>query len=185
MPDQEQPSSTVEEQRGGSQGQLRQDALVEKLVTDPSQHQPAIQLTGFLGKGAQAGDWRLYLTPRLNEYVEFSEQEVVHTQPLTQDQSPLGGTAVWLKAGTTLRHTQMVSRQVQADFLQGGIASGFMPGASPFMLRTMVGGEETGYACTRNYVCSINPHIPACQDATEACSIGCGYSRVIVDTLCV
>ena len=96
---------------------LEQDALVEALVPDPSGHQPGMQLTGWLGKGTTEGHWRLYLTPQLSEYVEFAEDDVLHSQALTEAQSPLGGTIVWLKPGVALRHTEVVTRSVQADFL--------------------------------------------------------------------
>jgi len=87
--------------------QLKQDLLVEQLVPDPGNPQPTIQLTGWLGKGAEEGLWRLYLTPQLDQYVEFSADSVVHSQPLQKEQSALGGTTVWLKAGATLHHTHI------------------------------------------------------------------------------
>src|SRR5471030_179154 len=93
--------------------QLKQDRLVEQLIPDPGNHQPTIQLTGWLGKGTKEGFWRLYLTPQLNEYVQFADKDVVHTQPVPEDQSSLGGTMVWLDAGTMLEHMQIVKRQVQ------------------------------------------------------------------------
>jgi hypothetical protein len=150
--------------------QLKQDYLVEQLMPDPGNPQSTIQLTGWLGKGTEVGLWRLYLTPQLDEYVEFSEDTVVLTQPVQKEQSALGGTTVWLKAGTALPHTQILKRQVQADFLSGGITSGFLAGstsslpAASFRPAAVVGN-------TRGYVCSVNPHIPVCQPRTYACPI--------------
>jgi hypothetical protein len=161
---------------GGSKGQLREDRIVEALVPDPGQHQPGFLFIGLLGKAIQPGDWRLYLTPELNEYVEFSEQDVVHSQPISQEESPLGGSRVWLRSGASFRHTCIETRQAQADFLRGGITSAFMSRTSPFVMAGVRRPPpETGYACTRNYVCSTNPHIPACQDASYYCptNIGC------------
>lgn len=173
MADDEQRNDTRNEQ-GGSQGHFSQDRLIDNLVPSPNQIQPMVTLTGLLGKGSQEGTWRLYLTPEFNEYVEFAEPDAVHTQPLSQDQSLWGGTTVWFRAGTPLRHTYIASRQVQADFLQGGITSGFMPRTSLSMLRSTA-RVNTGYACTRNYVCSTNPHIPACQAPSDVCgSAFCG-----------
>ena len=63
-----------------SSKKLAQDPLVEKLVSDPSQHEPTIQLRGWLGKGTVEGVWRIYLTPQLNEYVEVAENDILHTQ---------------------------------------------------------------------------------------------------------
>ncbi|HWB86863.1 MAG TPA: hypothetical protein VG675_22145 [Bryobacteraceae bacterium] len=153
--------------------QLKQDRLVEQLIPDPGAHTPTIQLTGWLGKGTQEGTWRLYLTPRLDEYVQFSDKDVVHTQPLQPDQSPLGGTMVWLQGGTVLQHTQIVGRQVQADFLSGAVASGLMPGA-PAAVQTAAALKGAPAGNTRGYQCSVNQHIPACQIRTDVCGINSG-----------
>ncbi len=146
--------------------QLKQDRLVEQLIPDPSVHRPSIQLTGWLGKSTTEGSWRLYLTPQLDEYVEFSERDVLHTQPVQPEQSLLGGTMVWLQAGAVLQHIQIATRQTQADFLSGGITAGFMPGTAFSLPMAMMRKNPVTY--TRNYVCSTNPHIPACQLPTEA-----------------
>jgi hypothetical protein len=150
--------------------QLKQDPLVEQLVPDPGNPQPTIQLTGWVGKGTEEGLWRLYLTPQLDQYVEFSADSVVHSQPLQKEQSALGGSTIWLKAGTPLQHTQIYSRQVQANFLSGGITSGYLAGSVSSLAAAgfRAGVVATG---TRGYQCSVNPHIPVCQPRTYACPI--------------
>src|SRR5215471_11282505 len=152
-------------------GRLVQDRLVEQLIPDPADHQPTIQLTGWLGKSSKEGFWRLYLTPQLNEYVQFAETAVLHSQPIPEEQSPLGGTVVWLEAGTTLEHLEVVKRQVQADFLSGGITSNYLSTA-PSAFNVAAAGRVIGEDSTRGFRCSINPHIPACQLRTEVCPIG-------------
>jgi hypothetical protein len=74
-------------------------------------------------------------------------------------------------------NTRVSSRQIQAEFLQGGIASNFMPRSS-LMAWPATAREDTGPGCTRNAECSLNPHIPACQDYSEGCgaSFGCNPS---------
>jgi hypothetical protein len=154
--------------------QLRSDRLVEKLVPDANSLEPTICLVGFIGESSQAGMWRLYLGPELNEYVEFTEEDVRNIEPIPEEQSSLGGTQVWLRATTTLRYTRITSQQIQADFLQGAITSGYMQGATSAFQATSA-RAATGVACTRNYVCSTNPHIPACQLRTEVCGTAfCG-----------
>jgi hypothetical protein len=157
--------------------QLKQDRLVEQLVPDPANHEPTIQLTGWLGKDAKEGFWRLYLTPQLDEYVQFAETDVIHSQPAQADQSPLGGTLVWLKSGTALQHTRVVKQNVQADFLAGGIVSNYMSGAASAYPSINVKPKGV-VPNTRTYVCSINPHIPVCQPHTYVCPIAS------VDTNC-
>jgi hypothetical protein len=69
-----------------------------------------------------------------------------------------------------------VSSRSQASFLQGGIATRYLPFAdvSPFLVR---GAAPVRAAGTVDYTCSINPHIPACnptRDCTlEPCTLTC------------
>ncbi len=119
----------MEEQKepeGGS-GELNPDALVENLIVDPTKPIDVQVLVGFLGRSSEAGNWRLYLTPQLDNYVEFSEEDMLHTQSLTDAQSPLGGTVVWLRRDATLKHTRTGTRQALAEFVRGDIMSNFMP----------------------------------------------------------
>jgi hypothetical protein len=153
---------------------LASDGLVDRLVTDPGQHEPLVCLTGYMGHGAAENVWRLYLNRQLDEYAEFNGSDVAHTEPVAEGGAQ--ATRVWLRIGTPIRHTRVSSRQVQAEFLQGGLASSFMPRAG-LMAPLATARENTGPACTRNYVCSTNHHIPACMDYTEACgSFGCDPS---------
>jgi hypothetical protein len=143
----------------------RPDRLVQRLVSDPSTHQPSVVFSGFLGEAASDDAWRLYLTPQLDEYIEFPKDALLHTESARGEDA--SGTTVWLSQGTPLQHTVIASRQVQADFLQGDLTRGGLTGGAVSLARYT--RPETGYACTRNYVCSINPHIPACQLRTENC----------------
>lgn len=133
----------MEEQKEPGEGpkELQQDALIEKLVVDPSKIPDVRVLVGFLGRSSEAGTWRLYLTPQLNSYVEFSAEDMLHTQPLAAAQSPLGVTAVWLRQDATVKHTRSGARQAQAEFVQGDITSGFMtgPGVQEMTLGRLAG----------------------------------------------
>ncbi|HBY94404.1 MAG TPA: hypothetical protein DEP84_10660 [Chloroflexi bacterium] len=112
------------ERRPGEAPKLEPDALIEHLVPDASQVPDVRVLVGFLGKSTRERRWRLYLTPSLNEYVEFDEDDVVYSHTLESDESPLGGTVVWVRREANLLHTRSVSREAQADFLQGAITAG-------------------------------------------------------------
>ncbi len=97
---------------------LEEDQLVQRLVPDPSQGPPnATVLRGYLGRGTDKGGWRLYLTDALDEHVELSEADILHTQKLPDDH----GTLVWVPKTCTLRHVCVRSEEVQADFLCGHI----------------------------------------------------------------
>ena len=109
--------------RSNGTSKLQPDALIERLVPDASQIPDVRILGGFLGKSTREGYWRLYLTPTLNEYVEFAEDDVVHSHTLESDERQLGGTMIWVRREANLQHTRSASREAQADFLQGAIAA--------------------------------------------------------------
>jgi hypothetical protein len=112
----------------GDLGELQQDALVEKLIVDPSQIPDVQVLIGLLGRSSEPGKQRLYLNPQLNSFLEFSAEDVVHTASLSTAQSPLGGTMVWLRRDATVKYTRTGTLQAQAEFVQGDIMSSFMTG---------------------------------------------------------
>jgi len=157
---------------------LRPDTLVERVAPSGAESNPVVVLTGLLGQGSGDGVWRLYLSQHFDEYVEFAAADVVYSQAVNES-VPLEGTRVWVRATARLQYTHVSSRQVQADFLRGSITSGHLSRAgAPSLGASAVGG--TGYACTRNYMCSTNPHIPECQMQTDVCgSADCGGTGTI------
>ena len=100
---------------------LNEDSLIEKLVPDPSQVPGLKMRIGWLGKSSRRKYWRLYLTPELNSYLEFREEDIVHTLSMASDMNPLGGTTVFLKREAELLHTRTTSTQAQAEWLGGDI----------------------------------------------------------------
>jgi hypothetical protein len=147
---------------------LKQDSLIDRITPDPTKQQASIQVTGWLGHGGAEGTWNLYLTPKLDDYIQFSEQDVVHSQSLPTDYSPLGGTIVWLRAGTSIQHVQVGTLQAQADFLAGGITSTYLAGALS-SLPTAGSRRAAAAGGTMGVNCSYNPHIPACAAPTQNC----------------
>jgi hypothetical protein len=123
------PNNPKDQRQSSAKQELQESELVVKLVPDPSQQQPVVVLSGFLGRSPEAGHWRLYLTAALNEYVEMPEVSIVHSQSLKPNQSSLGVITVWVRSDTPLRYTRITSRQIQAEFLHGSIMSRVIPTA--------------------------------------------------------
>lgn len=90
----------VDEMAEKSNGGVRFDDFVGRVHADPAKVEPRTLLSGFVGRGAEDGKLRIYSDPSLGSWVEASAEDVVHTQPI--DNSPLGGSHVWLKSGATL-----------------------------------------------------------------------------------
>jgi hypothetical protein len=159
--------------------ELRQDDLVEKLLPDPSQHQALTVISGLLGRSLQAGYWRLYLAPSLQEYVEISEKDIVHHEP--SGQPGVGGTKVWLRSNAPLQYTRITSRQIQAEFLQGPIGAGFR--ASLASVRAFLGPRPLAhprtYVCSDYYCGTDFCSLDVCHITREGCytDAGCGWSE--------
>jgi hypothetical protein len=116
------------EQQSNRPTKLEPDALIKQLLPDAAQLPDLRVLVGFLGKSTRQGYWRLYFTLTLDEYVEFAETDVVHSHAFDADESQLGGTVIWVQRDANLKHTRTVSREAQADFLQGAIANSVAKG---------------------------------------------------------
>jgi hypothetical protein len=147
---------------------LEPDPVVEQLVPNPIAPPNLVSLTGVLGRSDQDGVHRLYLTRQLNAYVEFEQSAVVHSTAIGEPESGFRATTVWLKTGTPLQLTRITTRQVQADFLSGGLTDAFLPTAraldmvDEFALAVNKRvGSLHGDECFTN-----NPHVPACTWAS-------------------
>jgi hypothetical protein len=98
-----------------------EDDLVARLVPDPAAPPDVRLISGWLGKSARSGYWRLYLTPGLSRYLEFDERAIRHHQRLTSPEAPLGGTLLWVDRDAKLVETRTSSREAQATFLAGDV----------------------------------------------------------------
>ena len=99
---------------------LRQDPLVDKLRSDPSQP-PAIGCRGYLGRSEKAGHWRLYLTRALTDYLEIAESDIVHQESLATERDRDAGSRIWIKETAML--TRGPASRVQARALVPGPVS--------------------------------------------------------------
>jgi hypothetical protein len=155
---------------------MEQDPLIEKLVPDPSEPPRVSILTGWLGRSQRKGYWRLYVTSSLDEYLEFREEDVRHYQSLRTDESPLGGTVVWVREGAEILRTTSTGAATEREFLRGEIARAFLargstiptfPGLPPRAVNTVnctnpTAGTCTLVLCTRVEECKISREANPC-----------------------
>ncbi len=106
------------------ESQFEEAPFVRKVVDDPRAMPETLVLAGFLGKGADPGRWRLYLTRQLDEFVEFDEPDVLHTERIGQGDEDADKTWVWIKP-EALGRAERTGASRQAAFLQGDIAASF------------------------------------------------------------
>jgi hypothetical protein len=143
------------------------DGFVGRVVQDPKQPPNALLLSGFVGDSAEEGHLRLYSDPSLAQYVDVPEEAVLHSEPLPMDQSPLGGSHIWVRSDAKLLPQAAGVQQQQADFLGGQLFQEQLGGAQA------VGGAPlqitllTVAGCfTRKGSCPVASHHVPCIPQT-------------------
>ena len=160
---------------------MKQHRIVEKIIDDPSSPADAVVLTGFPGNSDRSGHQRLYLSPDLSSYVDIAEDDILHSEELPTEHSPLNAHAVWVARGATLRHSERTSRDVQADFLQGPVAEEHLRAAAPELETAGAVQPMTTMACvgvTIRYCLPISkaicgPIYNTLMHCTAGCSVPC------------
>ncbi len=100
---------------------VKNDEFVSKIVTDPKNPPNTLLLKGFIGASSEAGHIRLYMDSALSDYVEIPESAVLYAQQLTKEESPLGGSNVWIQRDASLIHGPILAARPKASFLEGRI----------------------------------------------------------------
>ena len=85
-------------------GNNKTAGFVDQIVKDPNNPPDALLLQGYLGASSEEDHIRLYLDPQLSDYVEIPQDAVLHTVDLPPEQSPLGGSYVWINRDADVTH---------------------------------------------------------------------------------
>src|SRR5215212_5276624 len=131
-------SEEYDHPKGGGQSyegdgpNLRYDDFVRRIVQDPNEPPGVTLLSGYLGSSSEEGHVRLYLDEELCRYVEIPEKAIRHTQELPPEQSPLGGSLVWIDRDAEVLHGAAGSERRKATFLEGQIAHDYIGGAGGY-----------------------------------------------------
>ena len=96
--------------------------FVARLVPDPVDPPDLLLLKGYLGASSEEGHVRLYLDEELSRYVEIPRKAIRHARELPPEQSPLGGSLVWIDREADLMHGKAGEEPGVASFLEGWIA---------------------------------------------------------------
>ncbi len=162
----------------GASKKLSRDRITEALVPDPTKPpRDSIAIHGYVGNSTDPSNLRLYLTPDMRTYVEIPEAEVLHSQQLPDDQ----GTLVWVPATLNLAHHSTQSAEVQAQFLQGDMASHVPGGLTPGMVPPHGPVPTPPYTI---FFCPPHTHLPPCFTQLIPCHVPtspviCFHSQVI------
>src|SRR5687768_12276310 len=106
------------------------DSFVARIVQDPKEPPELLLLSGYMGASSEEGCVRLYLDEELGRYVEIPADAIRHTQELPPEQSPLGGSLVWIDRKAEVVHGKAGGERSKASFLEGQIAQDYMGSAA-------------------------------------------------------
>ena len=108
------------------------DDFVARLVKDPNETPELLLLRGYLGASSEDGHVRLYLDEELSHYLEIPRQTIRHARELPPEQSPLGGSLVWIDRQAEVMHGKAGAKPGAASFLEGWITDEYMEVATVF-----------------------------------------------------
>jgi hypothetical protein len=172
--------------------EVRVDEFIAGAVPDPKNPGEALFVSGFIGAATEPENTRIYWDASLSTYVDVRTSDIVHSEPLSKEQSPLGGACIWLK-----REAQVSfgagAQTAKGKFLEGplvaaygqqfGAAAGGAVGApdapaivQSFALCSLLCGPSAFFGCTRSpFACTRYCSVVCYVVPTYA---GCGFAPV-------
>jgi hypothetical protein len=160
---------------------LREDALVERLVADPANPEAKL-LSGYLGKSDREGVWRVYLSLEFNDYLEIAEAEILHVEKLRRDDASQAGAWIWMKPDAVVEHVRPERRTTQGEFLSGEISGRFLGasagGGLDLGFLTLVAALQKTFSVTECATCPTNDGKHTCVPAVCTLATSCS-SKVL------
>ena len=164
----------------GEQPKIRLDKFTAKVVPDPKNPGQSLCLQGFLGAAPDPAQTRLYWDASLSSFVDIDNADILHSEPLPKEQSPLGGSYLWVSTSAEVTASSAGGASAKGKFFEGPVTStygsAFAGGAAELRKQGM---PTIGQWCTFTY-CPVVA-APAAEPAAGAGAIGsyaphCWYS---------
>jgi len=108
----------ADEKKGNTPGKPQEEAILSRLKGTAQTPTGVASFVGLLGRSPKPGYWLLYLSMDMSRTVEIAEDDIVHSEQLTSDQSPfgsLGGTRVFVKQDAQVTKSQTSSQTQDAS----------------------------------------------------------------------
>jgi hypothetical protein len=123
---------------------IRYDAFIESVRPNPKSTEELVLLQGYIGKSDLSGHIRVYSDPALSDFIELPEPDILHCEPVSTEEDPLGGSRLWVRK-TTVFTTGDPSHanRVRSSFLEGDLMRAFGDsglGAQAFSPQDIPGG---------------------------------------------
>lgn len=145
-------------------------------------------VNGFLGKSSEEDHAKIYWDVSLNSFVDVKDSDIVQTESLSKEASPLGGSYVWVKrdakvyfgAGGTVHQGQVLGRPYENAY--GGQYTGASAPAMATPGLTNVGCVPTQF-CPPTLFCATRT-IVCIESRLCVESIPCGSLHCIETVVC-
>src|SRR5215210_5803019 len=108
------------------------DDFVARLVPDPKDPPGLMLMSGYLGESSEEGHVRLYLDEELSRYAEIPREAIRHARALPHEQSPLGGSLLWIDRDAEVMHGKAGAKPGAASFLEGWVTDEYAEVAAAF-----------------------------------------------------
>ena len=177
------------EQKAASTHKIKVDELTARVVPDPKNAGDVVLVTGFLGDSSKPGHTRIYWDASMSSYIDAEEADILHTEPLPKEQSPLGGSYIWLKRTARGLSGGPAGNAMTGKFFEGPLmaayGSQFGGGAAPAGVAGPVPVGTVAYsyyiACHPSVLCTQL----ACHSVQYICVSGfCTRTAIECTGLC-
>ena len=109
----------------GKQQKLRLDEFTSKVVPDPKNPGKVLCLKGFLGAASEPDQTRIYWDTSLSSYVDVATVDILHAEPLPKEQSPLGGSVLWVSSSAEVTTGSAGGQSTKGKFFEGPVMSAY------------------------------------------------------------
>ena len=107
------------------QPKIRLDELTARAVPDPKNPEEALLVAGFVGASSEPEKTRIYWDASLSTYVDVDTADILHSEPLTKEQSPLGGSYIWLKRNAQVFFGSAGGQTTKGKFFEGPLMAAY------------------------------------------------------------
>jgi hypothetical protein len=151
---------------------LQFDEFVKKVKPDAgSTDDPISILAGYIGESPVEGHVRLYYDERLNRFTDIPKSAIVFSQQFSKEESPLGGSKLWIKRSGMAASTAQTPAASQKNYLAGDLYETY----SNQMYEPQHGSRSAVPAFRPTLLfshCKIHPTVtdPWCPYPTEICT---------------
>ena len=153
---------------GASSRKIKLDELAAKVVADPKTPGDTILVTGFLGDSSDSEHIRIYWDASMGSYIDTETADVVHTEPLPKDQSPFGGSYIWLKRSAKGLSGGQGGNAMTGRFFEGPLMAAYGPQfGAPAPAIACAAGTINNFSY--NLVCQPTIALAACHSVLFPC----------------